>query len=191
MYAGHVFSAEGVSPEENRVHAINSLKSPENLKELRSFLGMINYCAKFIPQFATITQPLRNLLKQTVKWKWDSKCETSFKTLKNLLSSSETLAYYNPRAFTELVVDASPFGLGAVIYQKQTDGSMQPISYASRALSPVEQRYSQIERECLAIHFGILRFKIYLYGLSFTVKTDHKHLLGMFKSTNELPPRIE
>ena len=91
----------------------------------------------------------------------------------------------------EVVVDASPFGLGAVISQLQPDGSTRPISYASRALSNVEKRYSQIERECLAILFAIQRFRIYLYGISFKVKTDHKPLLAMFSRKCQPPPRIE
>jgi hypothetical protein len=76
--------------------------------------------------------------------------------------------------------------------QQQPDGTLKPISYASRSLTPVEKRYSQIERESLAILFGIERFRMYLYGLKFTVKTDHKPLVSMFSSINKhLPPRIE
>ena len=85
-----------------------------------------------------------------------------------------------------------PVGLGAVITQRQSDGTLKPISYASRSLSPVEKRYSEIEKESLAIVFAIERFRMYLYGLKFTVKTDHKPLVTMFSSINKhLPPRIE
>ena len=150
-YLGHRISAKGISPDEDRIKSISSLKHPTNIKELRSFLGMITYCSKFLPNFATVTAPLRDLLKKNSVWLWTEKCNYSFKKLKDMLLSYETLAYFDPKVYTEVVVDASPVGLGAVISQLQPDGSMRPISYASRSLSPVEQRYSQIERECLAI----------------------------------------
>ena len=67
IYMGHKISADGVSPDEKKVSAIKALKEPENVHELRSFLGMITYCAKFIPQFATLTSPLRELLKKSAK----------------------------------------------------------------------------------------------------------------------------
>ena len=192
IYMGHTLSAQGVAPDQSKINTILSLKPPTNVKELRSFLGMITYCSKFIPNFTTLTDSLRQLLKTNVPWTWNKCHENSFKTLQELLISSDTLAYFNPTAPTNLVTDASPIGLGAVISQLQTDGSWRPISYASRSLTPVEQRYSQIERESLAILFAIQRFRMYLYGIKFTVYTDHKPLISMFSSTKcQLPPRIE
>lgn len=190
-YMGHVLSADGIAPDPRKLNTISSLKTPTNVKELRSFLGMITYCAKFLPHFATLTEPLRRLLKKKEAWNWSSEQEESFKTLKQLLLSTDILAYYNHEADTELITDASPVGLGAVLLQKQKDGSMRPIAYASRSLSPTEQRYSQIERESLAIFFGITRFRIYLYGIQFTVKTDHKPLVTIFSHSSKPPPRIE
>ena len=167
------------------------LKPPTNIKELRSFLGMITYCSKFLQNFAIVTAPLRSLLKKDTLWLWDDKCCNSFNMPKEMLLSTETLAYFDPKASTVVVVDASPVGVGAVISQMQPDGTMRPISYASRSLSPVEQRHSQIERECLAILFAVQRFRIYLYGITFTIKTDHKPLIPLFSRKCQPPPRIE
>ena len=153
---------------------------------------MITYCSKFIPNFATLTDPLRHLLKANTPWVWNNDHKLSITALQRLLLSSDILSYFNPTAETQIVTDASPIGLGAVISQLQNDGSWRPISYASRALTPVEQRYSQIEKESLAILFAIKRFRMYLYGMPFTVYTDHKLLVSMFTSVKcQLPPRIE
>jgi len=92
---------------------------------------------------------------------------------------------------TELTTDASPVGVAAVIRQQQSNGDWRPIAFASRALTSVEERYSQIERESLAILFGITSFKLYLYGSDFKVKTDHKPLVTLFSSSSKPPPRIE
>ena len=187
VYMGHVLSRAGLSPDKSKVESIVSLKHPTNQKELRSFLGMITYCAKFIPNFTEITYPLRTLIKQRVTWRWTKIHQAAFDQLKSLLTSSETLAYYNPGAKTEIITDASPVGLGAMIAQQQPDGSFQPVCYASRTLTEVEQRYSQIERESLAILFSVERFRLYLYGITFIVKTDHKPLVHIFTTTSKPP----
>ncbi|XP_060576206.1 uncharacterized protein K02A2.6-like [Ruditapes philippinarum] len=101
------------------------------------------------------------------------------------------MAFYNPEAETTLMVDGSPYGLGAILVQKQNDGHLRPVAYASRTLNDVERRYSQIERECLAVTWGIEKFHTYLYGLTFKVITDHKPLVNIFKPTHKPPARLE
>ena len=142
IYMGHRLSGDGVSPDPSRIAAITALKSPNNVSELRSFLGMVTYCSRFIPNYASLTNPLRTLIKQNVEWNWDKSHEKAFNDLKQLLSSADVLAYYNHSAETKIITDASPIGLGSVILQKQSDNTWKPISYASRALTSVEQKYS-------------------------------------------------
>ncbi|XP_060559067.1 uncharacterized protein K02A2.6-like [Ruditapes philippinarum] len=101
------------------------------------------------------------------------------------------MAFYNPEVETTLMVDGSPYGLGANLVQKQNDGHLRPVAYASRTLNDVERRYSQIERECLAVTWGIEKFHTYLYGLTFKVITDHKPLVNIFKPTHKPPARLE
>jgi hypothetical protein len=192
IYMGHKLSAAGIDPDERKVKSIQELAAPANQKELRSFLGLIIYCSKFLPNFATITEPLRQLLRHDASWEWTSRHQVTFESLKETLLSTDTLAYFDPNLHTEIITDASPVGLGAVLMQKQADDTIRPVTYASRALTKVEQRYSQIERECLAIIFAIERFRQYLYGMHFTVRTDHKPLVHIFSSSNKIvTPRIE
>ena len=101
--------------------------------------------------------------------------ESAFQTLKDKLNSDTVMAYFNPSKETELWVDASPVGLGAILSQDS-----KIVAYASRALSPVEQRYSQTERECLAIMYGVEHFHLFLFGKSFTLISDHKPLTAIF-----------
>ncbi|MCG7869747.1 MAG: DDE-type integrase/transposase/recombinase, partial [Candidatus Thiodiazotropha taylori] len=115
-----------------------------------------------------------------------------FNALKTSITSTDVMAYYNENAETNLLVDGSPFGLGAILTQKQPDGNFRPVAYASRTLNAVERRYSQIEREALAILWGISRFEVYLYGLNFTVYTDNRPLERVFSSSHDtLSPRIQ
>ena len=125
---------------------------------------------------STITEPLRKLTKADEPWIWSEQQENAFQTLKNILSSDTVMSYFDPAKETQLCVDASPVGLAAIMSQDN-----KIIAHASRALSLVEQRYSQTERECLAIVWGIEHFHLYLFGKPFTLFSDHKpliHILG-------------
>ena len=192
-YIGYVFSTSGVKPDPEKVLAIRQAPPPTNVSEIRSFMGMVTFCARFIPNLATISAPLMQLTHKQAKWNWSTIEEKSFQDIKDALSE-DGLSYYNPNDQTEIFVDASPIGLGAILTQrsKRNPNSKRIISYASRTLSPTEQRYSQIEREALAILFACEKFKLYVLGKPFHVITDHKPLVPMFKNSNlQLPARIE
>lgn len=192
-YLGYVFSEDGVAPDPNKVDDVRNAPRPTNVLELRSFLGLANYCSRFIQDFATITAPLRSLTRKDETWNWKSDHETAFKKLKKALTSSSVMSYFNPSWQTEILVDGSPVGLGAILTQKSPNGrETKIISYASRALTPVEQRYSQIEREALAVVYGCEKFHIYVYGQEFHILTDHKPLISMFNHPySTTPARIE
>ena len=185
-FYGHIFSSKGVRADPQKVEAITKSSPPTNVSELRSFLGMAQYVARFIPNFATITTPLRLLTRQDVTWQWEDSHTEAFNNLKHALSSSQTMTYFDPHKESDLLVDASPSGLGAILTQ---DGKI--VSYASKALTDVEQRYSQTEREMLAAVWGTEHFHLYLYGSAFTIHTDHKPLIGIFKSQRPATARIE
>ncbi|CAC5370948.1 Uncharacterized protein K02A2.6 [Mytilus coruscus] len=125
---------------------------------------------------STVLQPLNELLTKKSKWNWNENCKKSFLKISKLLSSTKVLAHYDPNVNVELAVDASPYGLGCVISHKYENGEERPIAYASRTLTSAERNYSQIEREALAIIFGVTRFHQYLYGRKFTLITDNKPL---------------
>ena len=176
-FFGYVFSDEGISPSSSKVEAVKDASVPQNASEIRSFLGLIQYCGRFIPNLATVSAPLRVLTHKDVKWTRTSREQHAFDTLKTLLTTDTVIGYFDYSKNTELHVDASPFGLGAILTQT-TPGKddTKVIAYASRSLTDTETRYSQIEREALAIVYGIEHFHLYLYGHEFMLITDNKPL---------------
>ena len=190
-FYGYVFSSDGISPDPRKVHDIKEAPKPESPDEVSSLLGLVNYCSRFIHNLATITRPLRDLTKKSIPWKWESKHEEAFNKLKQSIMSDQIMAYYDPKKETELLVDASPVGLGAILAQVDAKGQTI-VAYASRSLTPTEQRYSQTEREALAITWACLHFHLYVFGSRFTVLTDHKPLVPIFSKRTSTPPaRIE
>ena len=180
-FFGYNFSADGVSPDPKKVQALHEAKEPKNCSEVRSFLGLAQYSARFIKGFATLTQPLRDLTRKHSTWKWEEAEANSFQCVKDSLSSTAVTAYFDPTKFTEVFVDASPVGLAGILSQ---DG--RPIVYASRSLTEVESRYSQTEREALAVVWATEHFHIYLSGSKFNIITDHLPLVNIWKKPD--PP---
>ncbi|GAB1602677.1 uncharacterized protein K02A2.6-like, partial [Argonauta hians] len=168
-FYGFIFSAAGLKPDSAKVAVLNKSKAPQNQKEVRSFLGMAQYSSRFIPNFTVITEPLRQLTRQDRQWRWGEKEVRAFEGVKNTLCETTTLAYFDGRKQSVIVVDASPVGVAGLLSQ---DGRV--VCYASRALSDVEQRYSQTEREALAIVWACEHFDVYVRGAEFKVITDHR-----------------
>lgn len=121
--------------------------------QLASLLGMANYCSRFIKDFASISAPLRTLTRKDAQLEWGPDQAAALRAIKDGLTSDTTMSYFDPNKETELTINASPVGLGAILYQK-VKGERRTIAYASRALSDVEKRYSQTEREALAVVWG-------------------------------------
>lgn len=191
-FFGLHFSGKGVSPTQAKVEAIKKAEPPSTPDEVSSFLGMVTYCSRFIPNAAAISEPLRRLTHTKQEWVWKEEQEKAFKNLKKSLCKAVTLSYFDVGKPTSIVVDASPRGLGAILTQVSKDGSNSIIAYASRLLTDVESRYSQTEREALAITWAILHFHLYVTGKEFTVITDHKPLEAIFNKPLIQPPaRIE
>ena len=175
-YLGFKIDKVGIHPTESKVSAIIDAPAPTNKSELHSLCGGISYYRKFIPDLATIMAPL-NELKGHKKFVWDQKCEDAFKKVKERLISSDVLVHYDPNKALILATDASPYGVSAIIshHDAETDCD-RPIAFASRSLTQAERNYAQIEREALAIIFGIQKFHQYLYARKFTLYTDNKPL---------------
>ena len=179
QYLGHRIDAKGLHPLREKVRAIEEAPAPRSVKELRSYLGLITYYSKFLPNMSTILAPVYHLLKKDVKWTWKKKEEEAFKTSKKLLASSDLLVHFDPSLKIVLACDASSYGVGAVLAHQMPDGTERPIGYASRSLSAAERNYSQLEREGLACVFGVKKFHAYLFGHQFHLVTDHKPLLAL------------
>uniref|UniRef100_H3A6Z3 Gypsy retrotransposon integrase-like protein 1 n=1 Tax=Latimeria chalumnae TaxID=7897 RepID=H3A6Z3_LATCH len=187
-FFGYVFTENGITVNPKKIQAIHDLETPTNATEVRSLLGMINFCCRFIPQYATLTQPLRELTKE-----WSAKHEEALTKLQETLLCPPVLAYFDSDRETEILVDASPVGLTAILAQKDQDTQLQHIiAFASRALTPIEQCYLQTEREALAVVWACEHFHICVCGTPFLVYTDHKPLVAIYGNPKSKPPaRIE
>ena len=150
---------------------------------------MSNYCSRFIPAYATLTQPLRELTQKDTPWEWTDLHDRTLKQLKNALAEAPVTAYFDPDKPTEINVDASPVGLGAILAQTDpASGNKHVVAYASRSLTAVEQRYSQTEREALAVVWGCEYYHLYVYGKPVVVNTDHKPLVAIYNNLQSKPP---
>lgn len=155
--------------------------------ELRSFLGIVNYYAKFIKNYSSVATPLFNLLKKDTVYKWTFKCDRAFKRIKKLLASSEVLIHYDSELPLKINCDASPTGIGAILAHQCLNGEVRPIAYASRALTVAEKNYSQLDKEALALVYAIKYFHQYVYGRKFILETDHKPLIYIFGPKKGIP----
>ena len=160
------------------------------MSELRSLLGMATYCARFIKDYSSLVHPLRELTKQGVLV-MGIKEQTALDKLKQALASDTFLSYFNPERATEIYVDASPTGLSGILVQRDKHDHTYIIGYGSRSLTDPETRYSQTEREVLAVSWSVQHYHLYVYGNPFTVIMDHKPLVAIFNKPNSRPPLIQ
>ena len=194
-YLGHHITAEGIQPTSDKIRAVQDAPTPKNTSELKSFLGLVNFYGKFLPHLSTVLSPLNNLLRKNVVFRWGEQQNQAFKKVKEMLLSADLLVHYNQDMDVTLSCDASAVGLGAVLAHKLSDGSERPIAYASRSLNKAERNYSNIEREALAVSFGVKKFRDYLFGRHFWIYSDHKPLMSLFNEHKVIPtevsPRIQ
>lgn len=178
-FLGHILNENGIEPDPAKVSAIKNLNAPKNVTELRSLLGMANHLGRFLPHLAQTTAPMRALLHKGSEWVWGCDQAKAFNELKELICSAQCMAMYDATLPTILSADASSFGLGAVLFQTQKNGHRRPIAFASRSLTNTERRYSQIEKEALALTWAAERFDEYIRGINVTFETDHKPLVSL------------
>ena len=187
IYLGYKIDASGLHPVDDKVQAVIEAPSPTSVTELKAYLGLLNYYGRFLPSLSTVLAPLHQLLARDVKWKWTEQQETAFQKSKQLLLTSEVLVHYDPAKPLVLSCDASRYGVGVVLSHRMSDGQERPIGFASRTLSKAEQNYSQLDKEGLAIVYGVKKFHKYIYGRHITILTDHKPLQGIFGETKGIP----
>jgi len=167
-FLGHTIDCKGLHTTSTKVKAVRNAPTPKNKHELRSFLGVVHYYGKFIPQLSTLLHPLNEMLQAGKPWSWTPNCEKAFLAVKEKLSQAPILAHYDPAVPLRLAGDASAYGVGAVLSHVYPDGTERPIAYASRTLNASERNYPQLEKEALSLVFGINFINTYLAGNSYS-----------------------
>jgi hypothetical protein len=186
-YLGFLINGEGLHNLPEIVSAIQDAPAPEDITQLRSFLGFINQYSKFISHCATILAPLSRLLQKGVKWEWDQSCNDAFVKIKKKFLTSGVLVHYDSTLPLKLVCDGSPYGVGAALFHVYPSGEERPIGFGSRVLTKSEQNYAQFDREALSIVYGVKKFHHFLYGQHFQLCTDHQALTWVFGSKKGIP----
>ena len=188
-YLGYIISKEGLKPNPAKVDAINSLVPPRNVKEIRIFMGMINYYRSFIRDCAELSLPLNDLLVKGRTYLWTEKHQECFEELKRRLADNCLRNHFDTSKECFLYTDCSDYACGAVLSQLDDQGNDVVIAYYSQSVSGAERRYSVYQKEALAILKAFRHFHQYLQGRHFTVFTDHYSLASIL-SWKDPPPRI-
>ena len=172
-YLGYKLSQDQIMPSEKHIDAVKQYPVPMNQKSLQRFLGFISYFRKFIIGFNKQASCLYDLMKRVEDYKFTRVHLAAFNSLKEALISKPILGIYSPTAETQLHTDASARGYGAILMQKQENEKLfKPIMYFSRKSTEAEAKMHSFELETLAVVYAVQRFRIYLFGIHFTVITD-------------------
>ena len=175
-FYGHCWSKHRISPDPKKIQALKHVEFPPDKETMRSFLGMINYLNRYSALSAHLAAPLSALTHQATDYKPGKTHFENFNQLKVEISNMKVLPYFDVNAETTLQMDASKKGLGACLIQKG-----KVICYASRALTKTEQNYQNLEQEALGTIWGMEKFHYFLYGKEFTLETDQKPLVSIYK----------
>jgi hypothetical protein len=186
LFLGFELSANGKRPSSTKIEKIISMPPPENLTQLKSFVSMFNYYRNFVHMCPDILEPFYKLMRKNEPWVWTSDCMIAFSKCKTVLSEASMLVLYDPSKELILSVDSSSFGVGAILSQI-VDGVECPIVFESATLNTSQRNYSQLDKEALAIIFGIKKFHKYLWGRKFTIFSDHLPLKSIFGENKKIP----
>ena len=185
-FFGNIISDSGLRPDPQKTEAILNMDPSASLADLQTFLGMVQFLSRFVPNLASLSANLWDLTKKSSEFQWGPEHQSAVDKVKEAVTSTSSLQYFDSTKPVTIQVDASTRGLGATLFQDKG-----PIEYRSKLLTETETRYSNIEREMLAIVHGLEKFHYYAYGRHVTVETDHKPLEAIFKKhLSSSPPRI-
>ena len=185
-YLGHLLSNKGIA-KGHKVDALKEMSPPTGVPSLRSFLGSVQFYGKFLPNLSTVTEPLHRLTRKEVRWNWGISEHMAFEKVKSMLCRDVVLAHFDPSLPIGISCDASEVGIGAVLFHRYPNGSERPVANMSKTLDDTQRKYSQIQKEALAIVFAQRKFHQFLYGRKFILVTDHKPLLALFGPTKATP----
>ncbi|XP_011145827.2 uncharacterized protein K02A2.6-like [Harpegnathos saltator] len=192
-FLGHRLSEKGIDVLPSHVSAIVNFPIPRNKEFLMQLLGSVNYVSKYLPNKSYTLEPLNSLLKDDTPFEWRDSQQRAFDQIKNLLTKTPTLAYYDYSKNIIIQADASSYGLGGALLQENEKKEREIVAYASRTLTNSERKYSQIEKEALALAYAAEHFKDFITGISIILETDHKPVIQIlqYKLLDELTPRLQ
>ena len=175
-FLGHIVSKDGIKVDPKKVQAVQNVKVPKTVRQVRSFLGMAGYYRRFIQDFSRVAAPLHYLTKDNVAFLWDAECQYAFDHLKSALVSAPVLHYPDFNAQIRIVTDGSSLGYGAIAEQSHDGKIWNPIAYASRSTKLYEKKYAPTMLEACAVEFGLDTFRHYIQGRPVILHTDHRAL---------------
>ena len=189
LVLGHIVSATGIRPNPNRVQGLAKMTRPRCAKEVRQFVGAVNFYRRFIPSCSTIGESLFALIRKEARFVWGAQQEAAFQDLLKYLANAPILRFpdWSKRFFIE--TDASNVGLGAALTQEVEDTRL-PIAYASRTLNEAERKYSATDKEGLGVYWAVRHFMSYILGMPFTIVTDHAALRAL-RTKEKLEGRLQ
>ena len=173
---GHVIEKGSVKPLNDNLASIKQFPIPKTKKNVRQFLGKINFYHKYIPNVALLLEPFHYLLLKNFDFHWSPQCQQTFDCIKEYLMSTPILTIFDRHLPVHIYTDASQDGIGAVLKQIQPNGEEKPVAYFSKKLNEVQRKRKAIYIESYAIREAIKFWKYWLLGTHFTVFTDHKPL---------------
>jgi len=182
QYLGHVIGYNSIFPIKDNLISIQNFPVPKNQKNVRQFLGKLNFYNEYVPKISIILEPLHNLLRKNQRFFWSTECQEAFEYMKNFLCKQPVLAIFDPELPIHMYTDASLQGIGAVMKQPQLNDNLKiekPVAYFSKKLNESQKRKKAIYLECLAIKEAIKYWQHLLIGKPFKVFSDHKPLERM------------
>jgi hypothetical protein len=185
-FLGFIINGESISMDPTKIAGVKDWPTPTNLKELRSFIGFINFYRRFLNDFSTIARPLNDLTKKDVPFIWSPICNEAFEKLKKLVTSAPVLSLPDMERPYLLETDASNYAYGAILSQKQKDDRWHPVAFMSKSMTPAERNYDVHDKELLAVVRALEEWRQFLMGAKHTteVLTDHQNLLYFRQAQN-------
>ena len=183
-------SEQGISPLPEKVRVIQEFPKPENISQLRRFLGMINFYRRSLPKVAEIQSPLNKLLGNSKKndktpVSWTPDAEKAFQKYKKDLANAALLAHPAPNAKLRLITDASDTSIGAAVEQQTSENCWEPLAFFLKKFTKAQLKYSTYDRELTAIFKSIKHFQHFLESCVFEIFTDHKPLVYAFSQRSD------
>lgn len=188
-FLGYIVTSMGIKIDKSKVDLIQNFKRPENIKQLQSFLGLVNFFRIFHKNHSELTCVLTELLKKGIRWRWTATHETAFNKIKEKFLEETILRHPDFSREFHLFSDSSNFSISSSLMQYDENNELRPIAFASKSLSNCQRKYSICEREVLALTFGIDKFKDIIAGNKIVVHSDHQ-AISFFKKAHFNNPRL-